>query len=90
MSGGVLVIVGLAFLLHNLEIVRLKQLWPVLLFVIGGGIVWKAVGSGSSALRPGDAGSGEAPSDRLDAFTFMGGVHRRTNSQSFRGGRPWR
>jgi hypothetical protein len=86
MSGGVLVIVGLAFLLHNLEVVRLKQLWPVLLFLIGGGIVWKALGSGVSALGPGDAGSGDGASDRLDAFTFMGGIHRGTNSQAFKGG----
>ena len=44
MSGGFLVLVGLAFLLHNLDIVRLKQVWPLILFVAGAGIVWKALG----------------------------------------------
>ena len=39
-----LVLVGLAFLLHNLDVVRLPQVWPLILFVVGGGIVWKALG----------------------------------------------
>lgn len=86
MSGGVLVIVGLAFLLHNLEIVRLKQLWPVILFVIGGGIVWKALGPGARAHDGRRLGSGAQEANRLDAFTFMGGIHRGTNSQAFQGG----
>jgi len=86
MSGGVLVIIGSGLLLHNLEVVRLHQLWPVLLFVIGGGLVWKALGSGAEAPGQLGAGGGEGASDRLDAVTFMGGIHRRTNSQSFRGG----
>jgi Domain of unknown function (DUF5668)/Cell wall-active antibiotics response 4TMS YvqF len=89
MSGGLLVIIGLAFLLHNLEIVRLKQLWPLILFVVGGSIVWKALGpkgqrqdwtSGGPIPNAADLGH------RLDAFTFMGGIERGTNSQTFRGG----
>jgi hypothetical protein len=85
MSGGILVVVGLALLLHTLDIVKLRQIWPLILFAIGGGIVWKALGP-----RGGGAGTDLSPavdrSHRLDAFTFMGGIERGTNSQAFEGG----
>jgi hypothetical protein len=90
MSGGILVLVGIALLLHNLEIVRIKQLWPVILFVVGGSIVWKALGPGGRR-PPGCATAGPLPDvdlsgNRLDAVTFLGGINRSTNSQAFRGG----
>jgi predicted membrane protein len=91
LSGALLALVGTALLLHNLEIVKLKQIWPLILFVIGGSIVWKALNSGGrgSSGVAGDLGpSPEAgpPSNQLHAYTFMGGIHRSTNSQAFRGG----
>jgi predicted membrane protein len=90
LSGGILVFVGVAFLLHNLEVVRLKQIWPLILFVVGAGIVWKALGAKNEAHAWASTGlvpsGGSAKGDRLEAFTFMGGIQRGTNSQAFQGG----
>jgi predicted membrane protein len=88
-SGGFLVFLGLALLLHNLEVVTLRQVWPLILFVLGGAIVWKAVGPRARAEDPASPKWASRPveaSNRLDAFTFMGGIHRGTNSQAFEGG----
>ena len=89
MSGGLLVLIGSALLLHSLEIVRLRQIWPLILFVVGGSIVWKALGPsrrGHDWTSAGALANAADSGNRLDAFTFMGGVHRGTNSQAFRGG----
>lgn len=88
MSGFVLVLIGIALLLHNLDVVRLKQIWPLILFVFGGGIVWKALGPKGRGhdLAGTDLVPVPANSNRLDAFTFMGGIERGTNSQAFEGG----
>jgi hypothetical protein len=86
MSGFVLVLIGIALLLHNLDVVRLKQVWPLILFFIGGGIVWKALGPGRGRDSACTDVAPVANSNRLDAFTFMGGIERGTNSQAFEGG----
>jgi predicted membrane protein len=89
MSGGLLVIIGAALLLHSLDIVTHKQVWPVILFVFGGSIVWRALGPRGQTRGCVGADSLTSTSDasnRLDAYTFMGGIHRSTNSQAFQGG----
>ena len=100
LSGGLLTFVGLALLLHNLELVRFQQIWPLIVLAFGGSLVWKALArpSRGGPASPHDwsnwktpwerarAAEGAATGNRLDAFTFMGGVHRGTSSQEFAGG----
>lgn len=54
--------------------------WPVLLFLVGARLVWRA----ASGPRPA-AAEGEA-NDTLSALAIMGGVERKNHSPAFRGG----
>jgi predicted membrane protein len=75
-----LALVGVALLLNNLDVVRLRQLVPVAILAVGTVIVWKA-------LRVRHRGRPLLDSSaRVEAFTFMGGVQRATSARDFQGG----
>jgi predicted membrane protein len=97
LSGGLLTFVGLALLLSNFEVLRLRQIWPLIVLAVGASIVWKTLvapradaaaepGAGSWGWPRGAASPAGGAANRLEAFTFMGGVNRRSNSQAFTGG----
>jgi hypothetical protein len=87
----VLIGAGAALLGANLGLLHVRQLWPVVLLVIGGRLVYGALRRG-----PGESdgcgptrrwgGTSENDADRIDAFAMMGGTVRGTNSTAFRGG----
>jgi hypothetical protein len=81
-SGAVLSIAGLLLLgdaLHVLH-VRIWELWPIAMIVIGTGLVVRSL---RPAIRP---GSSEDPQAELHLFTMMGGIVQKNISQQFRGG----
>jgi predicted membrane protein len=96
LSGVLFTFVGLALLMSTLEIVSFKTVWPLLVLAFGATIVGKTLLRARGAEKPRDwrdglssqdspAGDGAA-GNRLDAFTFMGGMNHRTASQEFTGG----
>lgn len=86
-GGIVLLSIGGLFLLNNLEFLnfRLRSMWPFLLLVIGGALIWQALRR-SSAPRAAAAPSGERAGSRLDEFAIMGGGDRVITAQDFQGG----
>ena len=81
-AGFVFVLIGLWLLLDNLGLMpwRLRDLWPVILLLIGARLVWGAMSRG--ALR------GPAPdsSSRVSAFAMLGASEHRITAPDFRGG----
>jgi hypothetical protein len=78
-------LLGVAFLLSSLGLLDLHKLWPLVLLVVGGSMVARALsGEGGFRLRR------STPATSSDAvvrsFAFMGGITRGTNAQDFRGG----
>jgi predicted membrane protein len=96
LSGGLLTFVGLALLLTTLEVVSFRKVWPLIVLAVGVAIVWRTLAArpeerATSAWKdwrpPKEAAGGDgAPENRLDAFTFMGGMNHRPGSQEFTGG----
>ena len=77
-----MLVLGILFLLINLRIFHLRQLWPIFLLLVGASMVWKAF-KGRETWPPEmrtDAAS------TLSAFAVMGGVRRGTNTQDFERG----
>ncbi len=72
--------IGSLFLLQNLHVIRfhLWVLWPLVLVIIGGGMLWQAI----MRERIADADSDSA----ISAVAILSGVERTFNSQDFRGG----
>jgi hypothetical protein len=81
-GGGIWVVVGAALLLHNLDMVSIGELWPLLLVLLGGSIVWKATPQLS---RRGPV-PGRESGQTLSGTAVLGGVQRSSQSQDFRGG----
>lgn len=82
-GGVLLLVIGGWLLLSELHLVRLDfwdLLWPMVLLLIGGSLVWRSV----TARRP-------APPDTdvnstLSATAVLSGINRGNNSRTFRGG----
>jgi predicted membrane protein len=77
-------IIGLILLMDTLEIVDVGfwDLWPLILVMIGGSIVWRAMSS-----RRGWVDMASADTDSfVRSFAFMAGIERSNSSQDFRGG----
>jgi predicted membrane protein len=77
--GYVLLALGVFFQLQILGFTHMRSAWPFLLVVIGGLLVWRALGRSAG---PPAAES----SSQLSEFAVMGGVHRVVESSDFRGG----
>jgi predicted membrane protein len=80
LAGGVLSIVGVLLLLNNVDIIRfrLRDYWPLLLVLVGMGLIWQAFGRS----RPprGDGGV------TVTGLAVLGGVNKTCRSLDFRGG----
>jgi hypothetical protein len=73
---------GGALILHNLDLVSIGDLWPLLLVALGGSIVWKA----TPHLSRRSAAAGRASGQTLSGVAVMGAVQRSSQSQDFKGG----
>jgi hypothetical protein len=82
-GGMILTVLGGAFLLRNLGMLdwRLRQLWPILLVLLGATIVVSALRAGAPVKRPGPDSS-----PTLALFTMLGAVDHKNNSTAFGGG----
>ncbi len=89
--GGLIALLGGGLLLDNLDVIDLDWdlLFPLLLVLVGGTIVWKALGGGRRH-GPGGGGAGGGDGDRegdtVDATALFSAVGRRPTTRSFRGG----
>jgi predicted membrane protein len=77
--GYILLALGVFFQLQILGLTHMRSAWPFILVVIGGFLVWRALGRSAG---PPAAES----SSQLSEFAVMGGVHRVVESSDFRGG----
>lgn len=83
--GFVLLVLGVGFLLDNLDFVEfdLGELWPLILIAVGLGIFWRAFTSG----RRGDLDVARKSDDRtINAVAVLGGARRTSTAEDFRGG----
>jgi hypothetical protein len=91
--------VGALFLLNTLGVVRIRQLWPLVLLLLGGSMVWRALTAPSrprrevvatvvttAGLDRGEPAPAVTSDPYITTFALMGGVTRGSNSQDFRGG----
>ncbi len=77
--GYALLALGAFFQLQLLGLTRMRSAWPFLLVVIGGFLVWRALGRGKGPPTTESA-------SQLSEFAIMGGIHRVVESSDFRGG----
>jgi cell wall-active antibiotic response 4TMS protein YvqF len=101
MAGFLFLFVGMWLLLEELTVfrVRLADIWPLLLVVIGGYLVWRGM---SSRAEVGSGAGGSIPtggleperrpspgahdgSSRISAVAILGAFSRGSNSKAFRG-----
>jgi predicted membrane protein len=84
--GFILLVVGAVILLGNLRLVYiyLWDLWPVVIVLIGGSMIWRAVSERRQRVRA--EGGGEVDDVRIGGAAFLGGLSRGNASQDFKGG----
>lgn len=80
LGGLVFVGVGLVILFDSLGILRISigAMWPMLLVLFGGSMVWR--GLYGTRVRAADT------ADTVSGIAILGGVKRRNNSRTFKGG----
>jgi hypothetical protein len=80
--GGLLVLFGGALVLDNLDLIDFDWgvAFPLALVLVGGAIVWQALGRRRSGAAAGPAG------DTVSGFALLSGATRRSTSSAFRGG----
>ncbi|HEX9007114.1 MAG TPA: DUF5668 domain-containing protein [Bacteroidota bacterium] len=83
--GAVVTALGVIFLLNSLNITELRfhDVWPVLLVVIGGAIIWGNSTRKREAFQPMSVASSDS---FIVGSAVLGGFSRTSNSQAFRGG----
>lgn len=83
--GGVAIFLGFGFLLDNLDYMRfsIEDYWPLMLVVVGGGLIWQALHRRSE--RRDGTEDGHLDS-RISVVAFLSGIERANNSPDFRGG----
>jgi predicted membrane protein len=91
--GAVMIGLGVFFQLQELGLTSLhfRDLWPVILVIIGGSLIWRAFDRGRAleggwAVRATPAAGTRDSAPHQSDFAFMGGVHRVVESPDFRGG----
>jgi len=77
--------IGAAVFASNFGFIRLRQIWPLVLVVVGARLVFGAVAR-TSVARPLSKHTVMDEAATIDAFALMGGVVRGTNSTAFRSG----
>lgn len=83
-EGHVMTLIGLGLLLMNLGLLSFRSALAFLLLSAGAFIVYRA-SRGTNPRGVVDELTGE-PSQRMDAFALLGGVHRVSRATDFRGG----
>ena len=79
LSGGIFIVIGLLFLLNNMDILSFRfDLWPIILLLIGFGLLRQAM------IGP---KSGESENDFINLTFILGGGDHKFNSKSLRGGK---
>ena len=86
-SGLALIGVGLLLLLKHMGLIDLSwnMVWPVLLILAGGLILFRTMG-GARSTRVSLDKAGATPDNSIDITAILGGVERRVATQDFRGG----
>jgi hypothetical protein len=81
-GGSIWILVGGVMLGSRLGFldVNVWNLWPLILVLVGGRIVWQTVSRDASVDRGAD------PSSKISAIAVMGGFDRKITSKEFRGG----
>jgi predicted membrane protein len=81
-GGFIFVFAGVWLLLEAMEIVMISlwSLWPLLLVLVGGSMVWRGVYGRTDRGAAGDSHS------TISATAILGGINRGNSSKSFRGG----
>lgn len=84
-SGILITIVGLLFLLNNVEVLRFRfrDYWPLLLVLFGGSLIWRTTARYRLSADKQHSGDGDS---FMNLFAFMGGFKRTNDSQNFVGG----
>lgn len=84
-TGGILILFGVLFLLRTLHILyfRFGDIWPLFLILIGGGILFNALYRNKYHLT---VSEGSDPDNFITAFAFLSGFARKSNTSDFRGG----
>jgi predicted membrane protein len=80
LSGGIFIVVGLLFLLNNMDIIyfRFRDLWPFILLLIGFAILRQAMLGTKSK---------DADNDYINLTFILGGGDHKFNSKSLQGGK---
>lgn len=94
MVGLIFTFAGTWMLLRQLDVVNVGifDLWPLILFAIGGMLVWNSLrrsapGVGGGAPHPfGGQSSGTEPADAISTVAIWSGAQHKIISQQFRGG----
>ncbi len=83
--GAIVAALGVIFLLNSLDItdLRFHDLWPFILVLIGGAIIWGNTTRNREALQQ---GLGATADSFIVGSAILGGFSRTSNSQAFRGG----
>ena len=86
-SGVVLIGVGVVLLLRHMGLfyISWNMVWPVLLILAGGLILFRTMGGGRSRRVSLDK-AGATPDNAIDITAILGGVERRVATPDFRGG----
>lgn len=81
-TGGVLILIGVILLTGTLDLVNwdFGDIFPILIAIIGGKLVWDALRRKADPPPTGD------PNSEIHAFAMMAGIHRQSMSPAFRGG----
>lgn len=75
---------GASLVAANFGLLHLRQVWPLFLVVVGARLVFGALGrSHGGGSRPFGSSAVVDTAHAIDAFAFMGGVARGTNSTTF-------
>ncbi len=82
LAGSVFVFAGVWLLLQSMAIVSISlwDLWPMLLVLVGGSMVWRGMHGRGAAADPADSHS------TVSAVAVLAGINRGSNSKTFRGG----
>jgi predicted membrane protein len=86
-SGLILIGVGLVLLLKHMGLfyISWNMVWPVLLILAGGLILFRTMG-GARSPRVSLDKAGSTPENAIDITAILGGIERRVVTQDFRGG----
>jgi len=82
LSGVIWIVIGSWLLAGELGLVRVRfwDFWPLVLVLIGGSIIWRAIAPGAARGSRGDDES------TVRALAVMSGIERTSTSREFRGG----